>query len=223
VTLLFFHGNAENIGGCLDVAALTRGAGYNLLLADYRGYGQSDGQPSEAGLYRDGEAALRYLRERPGVDVARIVVWGRSIGAAVATRLATAGPAAGDGEPAAGSDEPPAGASPPTPAGIILESAFTSAPELLSAGGHWILYAASRVGSYRFDSAARMARVTAPVLVIHGTDDEIAPFALGRRLYDLAPGRKEFVAIQGGGHNDLMPRHSDELWAAVRRFLDGLN
>jgi len=223
VTLLFFHGNAENIGGCLDVAVLTRAAGYDLLLVDYRGYGQSEGQPSEAGLYRDGEAALRYLRERPGIDASRIVVWGRSIGAAVATHLAAAGHAAGDDEPAARPHRPPAGADSPALAGVILESAFTSAPELLRTGGHWILYVASRAGSYRFDSAERMDRVSAPVLVIHGTDDEIAPFVLGRRLYDLAPGRKEFVAIQGGGHNDLMPRHADELWGAVQRFLNGLD
>ncbi len=223
ITLLFFHGNAENVGGCLDVAALTRAAGHDLLLVDYRGYGQSDGQPSEAGLYRDGEAALRYLRGRPGVDASRIVLWGRSIGAAVAIRLAAADAAEGGGPTPAAPDGLPSGERAPTLAGVILESGFTSAPDLLRAGGHWILYAASGLGSYRFDSAARIGRVSAPLLVIHGTDDEIAPFVLGRRLYDLAPGRKEFVAIRGGGHNDLMPRHTAELWGAVQRFLDGLN
>jgi len=204
LTLLFFHGNAENIGGCLDLAALTRGAGYNLLLLDYRGYGQSDGRPSEAGLYRDGDAALKYLRAREGVDPSRIVVWGRSIGAAVAVHLA-----------ADDADATPL-------AGLILESAFTSALDLLKTGGHWALYAAARFGTYRFDSAARMARVTTPVLIVHGTDDGIAPISLGRRLYDRAPGRKEIVAIRGGGHNDLLPLHADELWGAVRRFLSSL-
>lgn len=204
-TLLFFHGNAENIGGCLDLAALARPAGHNLLLLDYRGYGESEGQPSERGLYRDGEAALLHLRSRQDVDPGRIVVWGRSIGAAVAVYLA-----AGD----------PGGA--PAVAGVILESPFTSVQDLLRAGGHLVLYAASRFGNYRFDSAARIGRVAAPVLIIHGTDDEIAPFELGRTLYDLAPGRKELAAIRGGGHNDLFPLHADELWDAAQRFLASL-
>lgn len=204
-TLLFFHGNAENIGGCVDLAALARPAGHNLLLLDYRGYGKSEGRPSERGLYRDGKAALLHLRSRQDVDPGRIVVWGRSIGAAVAVHLA-----AGD----------PGGA--PAVAGVILESPFTSVQDLLRAGGHLVLYAASRFGTYRFDSAARIGRVAAPVLIIHGTDDEIAPFELGRTLYDLAPGRKELAAIRGGGHNDLFPLHAGELWDAVQRFLASL-
>jgi fermentation-respiration switch protein FrsA (DUF1100 family) len=145
------------------------------------------------------------LRSRQDVDPGRIVVWGRSIGAAVAVHLA-----AGD----------PGGA--PAVAGVILESSFTSVQDLLWAGGHLALYAASRFGTYRFDSAARIGRVAAPVLIIHGTDDEIAPFELGRTLYDLAPGRKELVAIRGGGHNDLFPLHADELWDAAQGFLASL-
>src|SRR3989442_3096289 len=88
LTLLFFHGNAENIGGCLDLARLTRPAGYDLLLVDYRGYGQSEGRPSEAGLYQDGRAALAYLRSRQGRGPGPIGVWGRSIPAAVAAGAA---------------------------------------------------------------------------------------------------------------------------------------
>lgn len=198
LTLLYFHGNAEDIGACLPVARLARSAGYNTLLVDYRGYGRSEGRPSEVGIYRDGEAALGYLRGRPDIDPGRIVLWGRSIGAAVAVRLAATGP---------------------PPAGIILESPFTSARELLREGNYWVLYAASLFGSYRFDLAASMRRVTAPVLVVHGTEDEVVPFRLGRRLCDLSPGRKEFAAIPGGGHNNLMTVHGDELWGAVKRFL----
>jgi hypothetical protein len=214
LTLLFFHGNAENIGGCLDLALRTREAGHNLLLLDYRGYGESAGQPSEAGLYRDGRAALAYLRSRPGIDPRRIVVWGRSIGAAVAVEVAAAEAIArpGGGE-ASGA---------PEPAGVILESPFTSVPDLLRAGGHWLLYAASRFGTYRFDSAARIECLRVPLLILHGTADEIAPFELGRRLFDLAPGRKEFVPIEGGGHNDLWAFHEDEVWGAVRPFLETL-
>ena len=227
ITLLFFHGNAENIGGCLDLAARARAAGFNLLLVDYRGYGESAGRPSEQGLYRDGEAALRDLGSRAGVDHGRIVVWGRSIGAAVAVYLAARG---ADGAEAGGAEAGRAGSvvsagnrdAVPGVAGLILESPFTSVPDLLRQGGHVVLLALSRFGTYRFDSAARIGRVAAPVLVVHGTDDEIAPFDLGRRLYDLAPGRKELRAIRGGGHNDLWALHGDEVWDAVRGFLGSL-
>jgi hypothetical protein len=198
LTLLFFHGNAENLGVCVPLASLTRPYGYSLLLVEYRGYGRSDGRPSEKGLYLDGEAALDHLRSRKDVDPDRIVVWGRSIGGAVAVRLAAGrGPVAG----------------------VVLESPFTSARDLLWEGGYWPLYALSLFGSYRFDMASAIGQVRAPLLVIHGTEDEIVPFALGRRLYEMAPGRKRLRAIEGGGHNDLFDRHRDALWAAVSRFL----
>src|SRR3989442_15755906 len=179
LTLLFFHGNAENIGGCLDLAKLTRPAGYDLMLVDYRGYGRSEGRPSEAGLFLDGRAALAYLKARQGREPGRIVVWGRSIGAAVAVEVAAADPSG--------------------TAGVILESSFTSVPDLLRSGGHWFMYVASRFGTYRFDSAARIRGVRAPALAIPGTADDIAPFSLARLPFDFAPGWKELVAIEGGG------------------------
>ncbi len=215
LTILFFHGNAENISHCLELGMLTRSAGYNLALVDYRGYGGNRGQPSETGLYRDGEAALRAVRGLRGVDPARVVVWGRSIGAAVAVHLAAATPA-GAAPTATGDQAGP-------PAGVILESPFTSVQDLLREGGHPLLLALSRLGTFRFDSAAAIRRVRSPLLIIHGTADEIAPFALGQRLYGLAPGRRELAAIAGGGHNDLMALHAAELWAAADRFLKSLD
>ena len=212
ITLLVFHGNAENIGGGLDLAVRARTAGYSLLLVDYRGYGESTGQPSESGLYRDGRAALAYLRTRPDVDASRIVVWGRSIGSAVAVALA-AGDAATRPSTKDGSV---------LPAGVILESPFSSATDLLRDGGHWLLLGLSRFGTYRFDSAARMPRVVSPILIIHGTADDIVPIASGRRLFDLAPGRRTFVPIEGGGHNDLWIFHADEVWNAAKTFLGSL-
>ena len=182
------------------------------MFFDYRGYGESGGRPSEVGLYRDGRAALAYLRSRRDVDAARVVVWGRSIGSAVAVEVAA------DNE---GSDRGRAAEAAP-PAGVILESPFTSAADLLRDGGHTVLLVLSRFGTYRFDSGSRIGRVHSPVLVIHGTADDIAPFRLGRRLFELAPGRKELVPIEGGGHNDLWALHEDEVWGAARRFLETL-
>ena len=200
LTLLHFHGNAENIAYLLPLAELTREAGYDLLLLDYRGYGRSRGRPSEAGIYRDGEAALEYLRRR-GVTPDRVVLWGRSLGAAVAVDLAS-----GENRPA----------------GVVLESAFTSVRELLREGGGLVLYPLSFLSTYRFDQAGKIGRVKAPLLFVHGTDDEVVPYHLGRRLFDLAPGSREFLSIEGGGHNDLLARHREELWEGVRRFLESL-
>ena len=178
----------------------------------YSGYGESAGQPSESGLYSDGRAALAYLRSRPDVDAGRIVVWGRSIGSAVAVEVAADASEAGRNRAAEAAPL----------AGVILESPFTSIPELLGDGGHRVLLVLSFFGTYRFDSTTRIGRVAAPVLVIHGTADDIAPIRLGRRLFERVPGRRQFVPIEGGGHNDLWALHEDEVWDAARRFLETL-
>jgi uncharacterized protein len=201
LTLIYFHGNAENIAGCLPLARLTHDAGYDLLLVDYRGYGRSGGRPSETGLYRDGAAALAWLRDRPGGPGSRVVLWGRSIGTSVAIRTA---------------------AEDPVLTGLILESGFPSAGELLRAGGHRILYALSFFASYRFDQREALGRIHAPALVIHGTQDDIVPYRLGRDLFERLAGPRTFLAIEGGGHNDLLALHQTELWDGVRRFLTTL-
>jgi hypothetical protein len=201
LTLLVFHGNAENIGHGLDLAARAHHAGYAVALAEYRGYAGNPGSPSERGIYLDGEAALRALAARPDVDASRIVFWGRSIGAAVAGRLAAAGRGAG----------------------LVLESPFTSARALLRDDGAWLFYALSFLGSYRFDLEPVMRNVRMPVLVIHGTRDDIAPFAHGRRLHDLATGPRSLLALEGGGHNDLWAYYGDELWEGAVRFLRALD
>jgi hypothetical protein len=104
-------------------------------------------------------------------------------------------------------------------AALVLESPFTSARDLLRDSGAWLLWALSSLGSYRFDQAALIRRVHVPILVIHGTRDEVAPFAHGRRLFDLAPGARSFVAIEGGGHNDLWANHAGDLWTGAEAFL----
>jgi len=196
--LLVFHGNAETIDSGLDLAARAHGAGLAALLAEYRGYGGNPGSPSEEAIIRDGLAFAAAAAVRAGG--APVVLWGRSIGASVAVRLAVAGHGAA----------------------VILESPFTSARDLLRDQGAWLLLTLSHLGSYRFDTAARMADVRVPVLIIHGTRDEIAPFAHGRRLLDLARGPKEMVVLEGGGHNDLWARHAGALWTGAERFVRAL-
>lgn len=201
LTILVFHGNAETIAQGLDLAQRAHQAGFAVGLAEYRGYAGNPGRPSERGLHLDGAAALRAIAGRADVDAARIVFWGRSIGSAVAARLASAGRGAG----------------------LVLESPFTSARDLLRDDGAWPLYALSFLGSYRFDVERDVRQVRLPLLVVHGTRDEVAPFAHGRRLHDMALGPKSMLSLEGGGHNDLWPRFGDDLWEGAARFLRSLD
>ena len=201
LTILVFHGNAETIAQGLDLAKRAHQAGFAVGLAEYRGYAGNPGRPSERGLHLDGAAAFRAVAGRADVDAARIVFWGRSIGSAVAARLASAGRGAG----------------------LVLESPFTSARDLLRDDGAWPLYALSFLGSYRFDVERDVRQVRLPLLVVHGTRDEVAPFAHGRRLHDMALGPKSMLSLEGGGHNDLWPRFGDDLWEGALRFLRSLD
>jgi fermentation-respiration switch protein FrsA (DUF1100 family) len=192
--LLFFHGNAGNISHRGDSVAIFHRLALNVLIVDYRGYGRSEGAPSERGLYRDAEAAWRYLTEGRGVDPAEIVVFGRSLGAAVAARLAATHP----------------------PGLLILESAFSSARDVASA----VLPLLSRlvILRYRFDTERQVARVACPVLVLHSPDDEMIPFRLGERVYEAANEPRAFVRL-AGDHNTGFLMSQPDYERAIDRFL----
>jgi fermentation-respiration switch protein FrsA (DUF1100 family) len=176
-TILFCHGNAGNLGDRLDSIRTFRGMGYHVLAFDYRGYGDSTGKPTENGTYEDAMTAWRYLTETRGIDARRIVVFGRSLGGAVATWLATQ----------------------VDPLALIVESSFTSAPDM-AAKMFWYLPVRA-LCRFRYDNLARMSSLRCPVLVAHGREDKMIPFSHGQRLYEAAPEPKRFVEIQGG-HND---------------------
>lgn len=196
--LLFFHGNAGNISHRIASAEVFHRLGLDVLLVDYRGYGRSTGTPSEAGLYRDAEAAWRYLTHRRGVDPHRIVVFGRSLGGSVATYLA---------------DRHPPGA-------LILENTFTSVPD--AAAELYPFLPVRLLIRHRFDTLSRIAAVRAPILILHGRDDQIIPFAHGRRLFEAAGPAATFVALEGG-HNDGFlvtgARYRHEIDAFLERHL----
>ena len=172
----FFHGNAGNIGHRLETLDLLHDLGLSTLIIDYRGFGRSQGHPTEAGTYRDAEAVWAHLVEERGVAPGRIVVFGRSLGAAVAARLAARH----------------------SPGALVLESAFTSVPEL--AAGIYPYLPVRWISRYRYPTADYAAAADCPVLVIHSSDDEIVPIAHGRAVFRRAPGPKRFLEIEGG-HN----------------------
>jgi fermentation-respiration switch protein FrsA (DUF1100 family) len=183
--LLFCHGNAGNIGDRVAHAGLLVTAGFDVLLFDYRGYGRSIGRPSEHGTYRDARAARRALREQPGVDGSRVIYLGESLGGAVALELALELP----------------------PAGLVLQSTFTSVRDL--ARLHYPYIPAPLVPD-AYPSLARIAGLQAPLLVIHGERDEIVPPSHGEALFAAAPAPKRMHVVRGAGHNDLVARMGED-------------
>jgi len=174
--LLFFHGNAGNISHRQASLEIFHRLGLNVLILDYRGYGRSEGRPSEAGLYEDARAAWDYLLEVRGVAPSDIVLFGRSLGGAVAAELASR----------------------VQPGALILESTFSSARDL--AREIYPLLSWLIVRRFEFDTAARLRTVSCPVQVVHSRDDEIIPFALGLRVFEAAREPKAFHELRGD-HN----------------------
>jgi fermentation-respiration switch protein FrsA (DUF1100 family) len=191
-TILFSHGNAEHIVHGSEFLEAMRDAGFSVLAYDYSGYGLSTGRPSERAAYADVEAAYDYLVRSAGVPADRIILHGRSLGGAVAADLASRRPAAG----------------------LVLESTFTSAFRVVRP------YPILPFDRFRTDG--KLPRVRMPVLVIHGTDDEVIGFWHGQRLYDLAAEPKQRLWVQGATHNDLSYVAGQRYWAALRTFADSL-
>jgi fermentation-respiration switch protein FrsA (DUF1100 family) len=196
VTWLWFHGNGGNIADRLDaLAALHRNLGVNIFIFDYRGYGKSEGRPTEKGMYLDGEAALAYLRTRLDVDVDKVVLYGRSLGCAVAVEMASRHGAYA----------------------LVLESPFTSV-KAMARRAFPVLPAWLLVKS-RFDSLAKIREMDTPLLVIHPERDEIVPLAMGREVYEAAAGPKRFFVAEGALHNDQHLADSDPYFRELRGFL----
>jgi fermentation-respiration switch protein FrsA (DUF1100 family) len=176
-TLLFFHGNAGNISHRLDSIRLFHDLRLSVLIFDYRGYGQSEGTPSEEGTYRDALAAWRYLTEERGIATSRIVLFGRSMGAAIAAWLATQ----------------------KQPGVLIVESAFTSVPDTAAELYWWL--PARRLSRFKYATRDYVAQARCPVLVVHSPEDEIIPFHHGEAILAAAREPKEMLRLRGG-HND---------------------
>ncbi len=193
--LLFFHGNAGNISHRGASIAIFHRLGLNVFIIDYRGYGRSQGEPGEAGLYSDADAAWQYLTRIRGVDKDNIIIFGRSLGGAVATHLAS------DVQPAA----------------LILESTFSSARDMAST--LFPLIYRLLVLRYRFDSIARIKKISSPLLLVHSPDDEIIPFKVGEKLYQAANEPKRMFRLTGD-HNGGFLRSQPAYEQALQAFIN---
>ena len=195
-TVLICHGNAGNVADRLDRTLLMhRNLGTNVLLFDYRGFGRSEGSPNEEGTYRDARAAYDYLLNEAGVTPERLILFGESLGAAVAVQLAGEVPAAG----------------------LVLEAPFTSIPDMARVAYPFVPPGWIRT---RYDNLAKLPELRLPILIIHGSEDATVPFSHGRRLYEAAREPKRFLAVDGAGHSDSFLVGGDRYWAAWREYLE---
>jgi len=197
--VLICHGNAGNLsefGRPAHYAGL-RALGLSLLAFDYRGYGESEGAPSEAGLYRDADAAYQYLRGELRVPPERIIVFGHSLGSTVAVELASRASAVG----------------------LILEGALTS---VIERGAELYPYIPVRwIGRSRFSSIEKISRVHIPKLFLHARADDVVPLAHGRRLFEAALPPKTFIELNGG-HGDAFELDSTTYFGSIRQFVEGI-
>ncbi len=199
--VLLLHGNAGNISHRIPLAEGLLREGVSVLLLEYRGYGGSEGRPSEAGFQRDARAGMAFLEERVE-DPKRIVVFGRSMGGAVAAALAA-------GQP---------------PSGVILESSFTSLAAMGGALYPFLPRILFRRLRGRFDTLEHVRKIQAPIFVVHGTEDRVVPFRMGETLFQAAQPPKGWYAVQGAGHNDVFWVGGREYFQILARFIrEGAN
>jgi len=189
--VLLCHGNAGNVGDRLPHVALLSAAGFDVLAFDYRGYGRSSGRPSEHGTHSDARAAHDALLSQDGVDGARVLYLGESLGGAVALALAI--------------DQPPAG--------LILQSTFTSVRDM--ARLHYPFVPRALVPDAH-PSRRLIRRLRAPLLVLHGARDRIVPLMHGEELFEAAAGPKRIEVFADAAHNDLISRAGSR-WVGVIR------
>ena len=201
-TLVWFHGNAGNISNRVDnIAELHDRLGVNVFIFDYRGYGRSEGTPSEEGTYLDGDAAMSYLGSREGVDRGKIVLFGRSLGCAVAAEMATRHEAYA----------------------VILESAFTSVPAMAGRVYPFLPGIGLLTRTFvktKYDTLSKLKDIRAPIMLLHGDRDGIVPNDMGVELFEAANPPKRFYTIEGADHNDTYLVGGRAYYEALGSFLD---
>jgi fermentation-respiration switch protein FrsA (DUF1100 family) len=193
--LLLFHGNAGNLSHRVDLLVeLARRTPAEVFVLGYRGYGRSEGRPEEEGLYLDAQAAWRHLTTTEGVAAQRLVIFGKSLGGAVAIDLASRVEAAG----------------------LIVESSFTSIADM--AGAHYPFVPKFLIRT-RMDSESKVRSLTCPKLFIHSKMDRVVPYRLGRALYEAAAEPKTFHEVVGAGHNETWFVGGEPYFGALARFI----
>ena len=196
-TLVWFHGNAGNISHRVEnIKLLHDEVKINIFIFDYRGYGRSAGKISEEGSYLDGAAALAFVQQRLGVEAKKLIIFGRSLGAAVAAEIVSRSACQG----------------------LILETPFTSIREMAKTAFPFLpIDALLRT---RFDVVEKIAKVQVPLLVLHGDRDDVVPYEQGKQVFAAANPPKAFYTIKGAKHNDTYQVGGAAYFARLREFVD---
>lgn len=190
VTVLFFHGNAGNISNRLQTLQMLNEMGLNVFIFDYRGYGQSEGSPTEQGTYQDGLAAWNYLTAERGIADSSIVIMGRSLGGSVASWLAAR----------------------QQPSAAVIESTFTSAADIASDLYPWL--PVRMLIKYEYNTIENMKQIRSPLFMSHSRGDQIVPFDHGQKLFQIANEPKTFVELvgrHGSAYMETGPRYREQL------------
>ncbi|MDY6806433.1 MAG: alpha/beta hydrolase, partial [Cyanobacteriota bacterium] len=200
MVLLYLHGNAYNMGANVEVMHRYHRMGFNVVSLDYRGYGRSTGDfPSEKQIYEDADIFWDYLINERGINPRNIVVYGHSLGGAIAIELAVRHPEF---------------------AALIVQSSFTSMREEVKSIGQYKLLPINLILNQHFDSINKVEGLKMPVFFTHGTDDELIPTYMSRKLFELAPEPKELFIVPGAEHNNLSAVAGDEYSRRILGFLE---
>lgn len=191
-TVLWFYGNGEDLGSLDSYLAEWRRRGFAIFAVDYRGYGRSGGEPSEAAAYADAALALEWLKKERGLQPGQIILMGYSLGSGPAVELAT--------REAVG--------------GLILLAPLVSA--------YRVMTVVPLLPGDKFVNLAKIGRIKCPVLIMHGTEDRTVPFWHGQKLFAAAPEPKRHLWVEGAGHGDVSDVAGERYWQAIREFADSL-
>jgi len=203
--VLYFHGNAANIGANVEQAYKFHKLGFDVLLIDYRGYGLSTGNfPSEAQIYQDIEIVWNYLVDIRKINPQNILVYGHSLGGAIAIELATRYPQM---------------------AGLIIKSSFTSMENMVnSQGGIYKFFPVKLLLNQKFDSISKLRKLDIPILLVHGTEDVLVPAYMSEELFAVTPTEiKDLYMVPGAGHNNVAAIAGDEYLHKINQFVEQLN
>ncbi|WP_009631197.1 alpha/beta hydrolase [Synechocystis sp. PCC 7509] len=198
-TLLYLHGNGINIGANAEHTNRFHQMGFAVLIIDYRGYGLSEGSfPNEESVYQDATTAWDYLVKQRQISPNNIILYGHSLGGAIAINLATQHPEA---------------------AGLIVNSSFTSIADVVNSGGQFRLFPVELILNQRFESIKKIKLLQMPVLFIHGTDDTVVPFNMSKQLYAAAPQPKQLFIVPNAGHNNTAQIAGLKYFETVKKFV----
>lgn len=201
--VLHLHGNGYNVGANLSQADCFHQLGLAVLMVDYRGYGQSQGSfPTEKSAYEDARAAWNYLTQQRKIPPNNIILFGHSLGGAIAIDLALEHPEA---------------------AGLIVQSSFTSMEAMVKKLGQFWMFPVNLILTHRFDSLSKVRSLRLPVLYVHGTEDSLIPVAMGRALYEASSEPKFLTLIAGAEHNDVPEVGGNSYLQALKEFIEKIH